>query len=200
MQNIVIFGGTFNPVHIGHIEMLSELNSLSYVDKIIIMPSKIPPHKDVDFLADESHRASMCEIAARMFSKVTVSTLELMREGKSYTIDTIRELLNIYKGAKIYITIGGDMLLSFKTWNRYEEIIKHASIICFNRGNCDISKVVDSIAFLRKKGADITLIDKKITDVSSTYLRENIDKHEILKKFIPREILDFINKNSVYGG
>lgn len=200
MENIAVFGGTFNPIHIGHFEMLNELNSLGFIDKIIILPSKIPPHKEVDFLALPAHRLNMCYILSKMFPKALVSDLELKREGKSYTVDTIAELKRIYPDAKLYFAVGGDMLCSFNTWKDYAEIIKNTAIISFDRGNCDYDSLISSADNLRKQGAEIIILEKEITNISSTYIRQNIQNKEILTRYIPKEILEYINKNSVYGG
>lgn len=199
MENIAVFGGTFNPIHIGHIEILASINSLEFIDKVIIMPSKIPPHKEVDFLADESHRIAMCKIVSDKFSKVTVCDLELKRKGKSYTVDTVSELKVIYPNAKIYLTIGADMLLSFHTWKGYEDIIKQVSFICFNRGNYNETQVLKAISFLETKGAEIIFVKEKITDISSTVIRENINNRDILGQYIPKDILNYIDENSVFG-
>ena len=199
MENIAIFGGTFNPFHIGHIEILSELNSLEYIDKIIVMPSKIPPHKEVDFLASEKHRLNMCKIASKMFNKALVSDIELLRKGKSYTVDTISDLRLIYPNANFFFTLGGDMLYFFDTWKNYKEIIKNVSIICFNRAGLNLNEVLSSAQKLKSQGAKVIVLEKNITEVSSTFLRENIDNNDTLKKYIPCEILEYITENSVYG-
>lgn len=199
MENIAIFGGTFNPIHIGHEEMLSAVNSLDFIDKVIVMPSKIPPHKEVDFLVQDKHRKAMCEIMSQGFNKTYVSDLELKREGKSYTVDTLASLKSAYPDAKFYLTIGADMLLSFHTWKDYEQILNMASLICFNRGKSDETAVLNAISFLESKGAKIISIPNKITDISSTYIRENIDKRDILERFVPKGILEYILKNSVFG-
>ncbi len=200
MENIAVFGGTFNPIHIGHIEMLEAINSQDFIDKVIIMPSKIPPHKEVDFLAEDKHRKAMCEIMASGYDKALVSDLELTREGKSFTIDTLSSLKGIYPDAKIYLTIGADMLLSFHTWKDYEKILDKASLICFNRGKSDETTILNAISNLESKGAEIISLPNEITDISSTIIRENIDKRDLLERYVPKAILDYIFKNSVFGG
>ena len=163
------------------------------------MPSKIPPHKEVSFLADDKHRKAICKIAADSFSKTIVSDLELKREGKSYTVDTLVSLKSIYPNAKLHLTIGADMLFSFHTWKDYEKILNLASLICFNRGKQDIKDVNKAISFLEEKGAKIYFCEKEITDISSTFIRENINNRDMLCKYISADILDYIDKNSVFG-
>ena len=124
MGFITVFGGTFNPIHIGHSEILRVLAINPLVEKVILMPTKIPPHKVSDCLAVESDRFNMCKLIASDFNNVDVSDLEIYRQGKSYTIDTVNELCNIYPNNRIAITIGGDMLISFHTWKDYEDILE----------------------------------------------------------------------------
>ena len=87
-----LFGGTFNPFHNGHYEMLKALQNDSNIDEIWLMPDRIPPHKDCDYLPSDSDRISMCELVAKEFSKASVSTVEFEREGRSYSYDTVVEI------------------------------------------------------------------------------------------------------------
>lgn len=192
MANIAILGGTFNPFHIGHFEMLAEITKLSFIDKVLVIPDKIPPHKTFDNTVDDIHRQNMCAIACSEFDKAQLCLVEFEREGKSYTIDTINSLKKKYPYDKFYITIGGDMLSTLDTWYNWEQLIKQASFIAFRRnGNYDFDS---SLKRLRNYGADIIVLEKNITDVSSTMLRENIDK-----KLLPPKIYDYIIEKGIYN-
>ncbi len=192
MANIAILGGTFNPFHIGHFEMLAEITNLSFIDKVLVIPDKIPPHKTFDNTVDDIHRQNMCAIACSEFDKAQLCLVEFEREGKSYTIDTINSLKEKYPDDKFYITIGGDMLSTLDTWYNWEQLIKQASFIAFRRnGNYDFDS---SLKRLRNYGADIIVLEKNITNVSSTMLRENIDK-----KLLPPKIYDYIIEKGIYN-
>ena len=192
MANIAILGGTFNPFHIGHFEMLAEITELSFIDKVLVIPDKIPPHKTFDNTVDDIHRQNMCAIACSEFDKAQLCLVEFEREGKSYTIDTIKSLKKKYPDDKFYITIGGDMLSTLDTWYNWEQLIKQASFIAFRRnGNYDFDS---SLKRLRNYGADIIVLEKNITTVSSTMLRENIDK-----KLLPQKIYDYIIEKGIYN-
>lgn len=192
MANIAILGGTFNPFHIGHFEMLAEITELSFIDKVLVIPDKIPPHKTFDNTVDDIHRQNMCAIACSEFDKAQLCLVEFEREGKSYTIDTIKSLKKKYPDDKFYITIGGDMLSTLDTWYNWEQLIKQASFIAFRRnGNYDFDS---SLKRLRNYGADIIVLEKNITNVSSTMLRENIDK-----KLLPQKIYDYIIEKGIYN-
>lgn len=192
MSNIAIFGGTFNPFHIGHYEMLKCVCELEFIDRVLVMPDKIPPHKEYDFIVDDIHRQNMCKIVCSDFSKAELCLIEFEREGKSYTVDTVELLKEIYPGDKFYITIGGDMLSTLDSWYNWPQLIKIASFIAFKRqGQHDFS---DAYNRLTKLGADITVINNNITCVSSTQLRSKIDKN-----LLPQKVYEYIIQKGIYN-
>lgn len=193
---IVIFGGTFNPIHIGHEEIIKEIAEINGVDKIFLIPTKVPPHKDADFLASELHRMNMCKIVASRYNNVEVNDIEIKREGKSYTIDSVKLLKSKYPNHKFAITVGADMLTTFHLWKDYEKLLKEVSIIAFGRTSINNSAFVNSVEKLVALGADITVIEKDITDVSSTEIRNNVKANANL---LDDEIFNYILENNVYG-
>ena len=199
MKTIAVFGGTFNPFHIGHEEMLSAVCRLDFVDKVLIMPSKIPPHKSIDFLADDSDRINMCKAVADNYSKASVCDIEIKREGKSYTIDTLNELSTLYPDVKFYLCIGGDMVTSFIEWREYKKILEKAGLIVFSRVGTSDSSFTESIESLKNIGAEIKLIDEEITAISSTEIRNNKCNNTFLEKYLPKKVFDYITDNKVYG-
>lgn len=192
MANIAIFGGTFNPFHIGHYEMLSSLCNLGHIDKVLVMPDKIPPHKDFDNVVDDIHRQNMCALVCDDFSKAELCLIEFEREGKSYTIDTIKLLKEKHPQDNFFVAIGGDMLSTLDTWYNWKELITLTSFIAFKREGLDD---FDS-AFKRIKhcGADIIVIENKITNISSTKLRKRIDK-----SLLPKKVYDYIIEKGIYN-
>lgn len=192
MANIAIFGGTFNPFHIGHYEMLSSLCNLEHIDKVLVMPDKIPPHKDFDNVVDDIHRQNMCALVCDDFSKAELCLIEFEREGKSYTVDTIKHLKEKHPQDNFFVAIGGDMLSTLDTWYNWKELITLTSFIAFKREGLDD---FDS-AFKRIKhcGADIIVIENKITNISSTKLRKRIDK-----SLLPKKVYDYIIEKGIYN-
>lgn len=192
MSNIAIFGGTFNPIHIGHYEMLSSICNLDFIDKVLVMPDKIPPHKHFDCSVDDIHRQNMCKIICEDFVKADPCFIEFDREGKSYTIDTVNLLSKNYPNDNFYITIGGDMLSTLDTWYKWQELINKVSFIAFKReGLLDFDSAYNR---LTNCGADIFIVDDKITDISSTKLRNKISK-----KYLPKKIYDYIIEKGIYN-
>ncbi len=192
MANIAIFGGTFNPFHIGHYEMLSAICNLNYIDRVFVMPDKIPPHKTFDKTVDDIHRQNMCEIVCNDFSKAELCLIEFEREGKSYTIDTIKLLKEKYPDDIFFVCIGGDMLSTLDTWYNWQELIKSTSFIAFKRKGLNDFDI--SYKRLIDLGADIKVLDNNITDISSTKLRQKIDKN-----LLPDSIYKYIIKKGIYN-
>ena len=134
-----LFGGTFNPPHIGHYEMLRALDYRRDIDEVWLMPDRIPPHKVCDFLASDKDRINMCRIMAEDFKKVKLCLIEFERTGKSYSIDTVRLLKQKYKERDFIFVCGGDMLISFDKWYKYEELLKEIPFLAFRRTGCNRS-------------------------------------------------------------
>lgn len=192
MSNIAIFGGTFNPFHIGHYEMLKIICEIDYIDKVLVMPDKIPPHKDFDNVVDDIHRQNMCSLICDDFNKAELCLIEFEREGKSYTIDTIKQLQKIYTQDNFFVVIGGDMLSTLDTWYDWRELILRTSFIAFKREG--LADFENSYKRLTDYGANITVITNKITDVSSTKLRKKIDKN-----LLPQKVYDYIIEKGIYN-
>jgi len=195
MAVTAIFGGTFNPLHIGHYEMLDAVNKLEYIERIFLMPDNIPPHKTCDYLAPDSDRIEMCRIICKDFSKAELCLVEFEREGKSYTFDTVKELKKIYPKESFYFVCGGDMITSLDTWHRWDELIKEVGFIAFNRkGEGEAFRfAVDRFKAL---GADIKVVDKTVTAVSSTELRADIKGK---KNLIPEKVYRYIAEKGLYN-
>lgn len=196
MSVTAIFGGTFNPFHIGHYEMLKALQEDSQIEKILILPDRIPPHKVCIFLADDNIRIEMCNIAARNFSKAQVCLIEFEREGKSYTYDTVIELKNKYPTTDFVFVCGADMLVTFDGWYKYQELMKEIPFIVFKRTTTNQKLFNDCVERFREMGMRIRVMDNEIPFVSSTDIRK---KFGIAKNLIPDDIYNFLVERGVYN-
>ncbi len=189
-----IFGGTFNPFHIGHYAMLKALQNDSTIDEIWIMPDKIPPHKVCDFLANDNDRIEMCKIVAKDFSKASLCLVEFEREGKSYSYDTVIHLKEMYPQKDFAFVVGGDMLISFDTWHRAEELMKLIPFIAFKRNDIDDSEFLKCVNTFLKKGMNLTVKEDLIPKVSSSEFRKST-----LKELLPEKVFNFIKERGIYG-
>ncbi len=179
MKKTVIFGGTFNPAHEGHKNLLMQVMAKGY-DEAIVMPSKIPPHKSTT-ATFEQRFDSVKKLFADM-PNVTVSDIENRREGKSYTYDTLTELRALYPDKKLYFLMGSDMFLYLEKWYRAGDILSSTPIIACARTRDDYEKIVEYKKLLEKNyNCDIIIYDINIIELSSTQLRselvQKIDAH-----------------------
>ncbi len=189
---ICVFGGTFNPIHSGHVEIAKSVLKLPNVEKLIIMPTYQPPHKEAADLASGVDRLNMCRIALAGEDNIEFSDLELSRGGASYTYDTVVALNKIYK-KRIAIVCGGDMITTFSSWYRYRDILALADLIAYHRAGIADGEFADAVNALKAEGGNITVIDADITDISSSQIRNgNLN-------LLPKGVLEYIKANNLYG-
>jgi nicotinate-nucleotide adenylyltransferase len=199
MRSIALFGGTFNPVHKGHTRLLEAVMSAVPLDEVIVMPSKLPPHKEVCDLASESDRLEMCRLAFGGFKNVRVSDYEFTREGKSYSYYTVRHLLEEYPEDRLYFVMGSDMLLSFESWYRADELIKMCTPIC-------VSRSAEDTAAARIHAKELSVIGKALFveaepfEVSSTQIRDMIyqKKFTNLCCYLDENVVKYISDRNLY--
>lgn len=195
-MRIGIYGGAFNPVHKGHVKLAREVKTKANLDKIIIMPSGVSPHKSSGSLVDSIHRLEMCKLAFEG-EDYMISDLEIKREGKSYTVDTVTELKKLYPDDELYLIMGSDMLLCFHKWYRYEDILS-AVTICATTRQGDIS--LDELKaysrdVLRK---DTLIIDFEPFECSSTKVRNALLSGDDASSSVPCKVLSYIIEKSLY--
>lgn len=191
MSKVAVFGGTFNPFHIGHYRMLESLCKQNFLDKVFLLPDKVPPHKVCDYMADDEHRIEMCRIICEDFKKASLCLIDFEREGKSYTVDTIKALKERYPEDEFYFVIGGDMLSTLDKWYNYKELIKETGFIAFARKS--VEGFQKDIQKYRNLGAVIIPIFEEIPDVSSTQFRD-----EAQKEILPQKIYNYIKEKGIY--
>jgi len=191
-----IFGGTFNPLHMGHYEIIKALENDERIEKIWLMPDRIPPHKSADLLIDDDDRIEMCKIVADKFSKCELCLFEFEREGRSYTYDTISLLQKKYPESKFAFVCGGDMLVYFDKWWNYDKLMKMLPFFVFARTDTNTVVFNESIEKFRKMGMEIFLKEEKIPAVSSTQIRNAFFENE---KMLPGEVFAFLKSRGVYN-
>ena len=177
-MNIAIYGGSFNPPHLGHREaVITALEELK-PDLLLIMPDHEPPHKEMEEGSPTpEQRLELCRLTFGDLERVEVSSLELDRSGKSYTFDTIRDLEESYPDARLTLIIGTDMLLSFEEWYHFEYLLEHCRIAALARDYEDDGLLKETAERLRKEyGAEIVLLDHAPLPMSSTELREMLHR------------------------
>lgn len=198
MKTIALFGGTFNPVHNGHIKLIERIDEIYDFDKIIVMPTKIPPHKVCKDLANEDDRLNMCKLAFSKYNKILVSDYEIKNTQKSFTYLTIEHLKQSYSDCHIYLIIGSDMFLSFEHWKNFKYILKNVTIITLARENNEYKKMIEYKKILSGFGGNFDVIDVDPYVVSSTQVRNAIKHNEDYSCYLPSEVVKYICKNELY--
>ncbi len=195
-MRIGIYGGAFNPVHKGHVKLAEEIKAKAHLDKIIIIPSGLSPHKSSGELLESDHRMKLCQLAFQGEDYI-ISDLEIKREGKSYTVDTVRELSRTYPEDELFLIMGSDMLLSFHKWYLYEEILSYVTICATTRqGDITVDELKNYCDEVLRKEA--LIIDFEPFECSSTKVRNALSMGEDAASMVPDEVLAYIKENSLY--
>lgn len=202
-MKIGIYGGTFNPIHLGHMEAARFASAYLQLDKLLLVPTGIPPHKTLEEGAPApEQRLAMADLAAQAVGPMAeASDMELRREGKSYTLDTLRSLREEYPHAHIYLLMGTDMFLTFHLWKEPGEIAKLCTLCSFRRSERDSETLFDAQReLLREKfGAEtVILTPPRIVDISSTRLREELRLGKG-SEYLDPAVYGFILMEGLYG-
>ena len=189
-MRIAIYGGSFNPMHIGHEKIVDYvLNNLN-MDKIIIIPVGIPSHRENN-LEQSDTRLKICKEIFKGNKKIEVSDIEIKSEGKSYTYDTLLKLMDLYgENNEFFEIIGEDSLKSLKTWKNYEELLKICKFIVFRRK--DDKNIQMDEEFLNNE--NIIILENEYYDISSTEIRNMVKNNEDISAFVNKKVKKLIEK------
>ena len=200
MERIGIYGGAFNPPHMGHVQAVRYALEAFELDRLLVIPSCISPHKTAP--ADtppDAHRLAMAKLAFGQLPGVEVSDLELSRGGVSYTVDTLRQLRERYPQAQFVLCMGTDMFLSVETWRDYRLILEMAALAVVFRGLPEEQKKVQQQKkILKDMGATVYLPENPVTEISSTDLRRLVS-FGCTQAFLPDNVAKYIRENRLYG-
>ncbi len=198
-RGIGILGGTFDPIHLGHLRMAEAVYRGMDLEKIIFIPACIPPHKINMHFAAAEDRFAMTQLAVEEYPFFAVSDLELRRSGISYTIDTLRELHALYPERRLYFIIGADSLAQLHTWNNIEEMLQLATFV--GAGRPGYEGVMDEVALHLGEAArrQIVLLDTPEYDISSTEIRTRIRRGQSLAGLVPEAVEAYIAGHGLYG-
>jgi nicotinate-nucleotide adenylyltransferase len=194
-----IYGGTFAPVHNGHVRAAKAFMEQMKLDYLIIIPAYLPPHKQIDESDDPMYRLRMCELAFGDIDGVVISDCEIKRGGKSYTYDTLKELTR--PDTRLFLLCGTDMVLTFDTWYRFEDIFKMCYPVYVRRENDPIigEKIVKKIGeYYEKYGVMFRKILTEPIELSSTDIRHAVSDGKDISGLVPPAVADFIRANGLY--
>ena len=196
-----IYGGTFAPIHNGHVRAAKAFMEQMKLDYLFVIPAHMPPHKQIDEADDPIFRLRMCELAFKDVDGVIISDCEIKRGGRSYTYDTLKEFQR--PNTRLFLLCGTDMVLSFDTWYRFEDIFKMCYPVYVRRendpfiGNRIVSKITE---YYEKYGVMFRRIVTDPIELCSTDIRGAVGRGEDISALVPPAVAQFIYENGLYSG
>ena len=221
MMRIGLFGGTFNPIHNGHLWAALEVKSSFNLDQIYLIPAAVPPHKNSGTVTSADDRLQMINLAIAGLTGITVADVELRRPGPSYTIDTVRHFKRKLKsGSRIFLIMGLDAFLEIHTWKSYQELLEQIVLIVIARPAANYPKApqgrkvlenyfksVLSADYELSAGNDcytakgwqpIYFSDVRALDISSTIIREKVREKKTIVEWVPLPVAEYIQSKGLY--
>jgi nicotinate-nucleotide adenylyltransferase len=193
-----ILGGTFNPPHLAHMVCASEARAQLSLERVLLVPTGVPPHKPMDDEPGPMHRLEMCRLALGEHRDwLSVSAIEINRDGPSYTVDTLREIHATHPGDELTFIVGGDMAWSLPAWQEPEAILELASVAVAERAGARREEVRARLAGMA--GAHrINYIDVPRLDISSSALRRRVREGRPIDYLVADAVADYIDQRRLY--
>ena len=199
-RKIGIMGGTFDPIHIGHLILGESAYHQFELEKVIFMPAGYPPHKPVreDGASNEA-RTEMVRLAIKSNPHFELSTYEMEKKGESFSYETLEHLLSEDPENSLYFIMGADSLKNFDTWKEPARICKAATIVAAVRDHLESSEFLGEMNRLEDKyQANIKMLDSLNIDISSHQIREWVKEGKSLKYYVPDPVIEYIQKNNLF--
>ncbi len=198
MTAVGIFGGTFNPPHLAHMVCASEARAQLALERVVLVPTGVPPHKPIDEEPGPMHRLQMCRLAVGEHRDwLSVSAIEIDRDGPSFTVDTLREIHATHPGDELTFIVGGDMAWSLPSWQEPEAILELASVAVAERAGARREEVRARLAGMA--GANrIGYIDVPRLDISSSALRRRVREGRPIDYLVADAVADYIDQRRLY--
>ena len=194
-----IFGGTFSPIHNGHVKAALSFRDEMKLDVLYVIPDRIPPHKQISWNDDPFLRLEMVKKVFEGEEKIVVSDTELKREGKSYTVYTLPEFMG---NGELFLLCGTDMFLSFDTWFRFEDIFRMCTLVLMQRETATPETKIKieekKKLYTEKYGAKIEMIKEEPFEISSSEIRAMVARGEDISAYVPECVRDIIEEKSLY--
>ncbi|MEE4241532.1 MAG: nicotinate-nucleotide adenylyltransferase [Desulfopila sp.] len=210
MRSIGLFGGTFDPIHSGHLHLAQRAMEVCHLDEVVFVPSASPPHKPQEKITSFHHRVAMLKLALQNTSQYRISEIEASISPPTYTIDMFSNLLATAQAdTEYFFILGLDAFLDIPSWKEYKKVIRTVHFIVSSRPGFKKSQFLRCIEFLqyqksrehwvnRGSGRKVFYLDDHGMDVSSSKIREMISNQEAVQKHIPSAVLKYIQENNLY--
>ena len=212
-KTIAILGGTFDPIHIGHVQMIKYIVDNDFADEVWVMPSFYSPHKDIDNITSFKDRVNMINLSTADIDKVIISSFEKeyfdKHNEKTYTYEVLSELSRQFMDYKFVFVVGYDSIENIETWHNYKDLLKNFSFYIFDRNDNKLSNISQKNNYISRLVKDLNinfdykLFDTEICDISSTEIRALLkdikSNSDLLLKYINEKVLYYIIENKLYG-
>lgn len=210
-RRVGLFGGTFNPIHLGHLRGAEETREAFGLEEVVFIPAALPPHKVTERILEAHHRLEMVRVATEKNPHFSTSDVELKRSGKSYSIDTIRYFRERHQSPLFFI-LGRDAFVEIETWREFQNLFSLCNFVVMTRPGFQQApsplpaSLIAAFRYDKEAGAWIhssghMLFFKEITflDISSTKVRELMEKGESVRYLVPQEVEAYIRTHGLYG-
>lgn len=214
MSRVGVLGGTFDPIHWGHLRAAEVAREALALDEVLFVPAASPPHKVEPRVTEAEHRLAMVERALEGEGRFSLSTVEIDRDGPSYTIDTLRELGEERPEARLFFVVGTDAFAEIRTWMRWRELLERHDFVVHERPGAPLEGVRDVLpaelqarlvdlsedeSGRERKGTSIFLLRRAMLDVSSTEIRRLVERGRSIRFLVPATVEAYIRQHRLYS-
>ncbi len=198
-KRVAVLGGTFNPIHIGHLIMAESAYDLYHLDRVLILPSGISYMKNIGEIEDSKKRKQMVSLAIQDNKHLELCSIEIDRGGNTYTYETMEYLAERYPNTEFFFIIGADNLFTIESWNCVERLFQCCTILVAGRNKYSEAEVNIQLEYYRiKYKAKIESMDTPFVNISSSSIREYLQNNRSVKYMVPKDVEDYILRNALY--
>ncbi|HVN91767.1 MAG TPA: nicotinate-nucleotide adenylyltransferase [Candidatus Binataceae bacterium] len=211
-MRIGLFGGSYNPIHFGHLRAAEEVREALKLDLVYFIPAAAPPHKPAGSLAPTDHRYKMAQLAIKGNRYFMVSDVEIRRSGASYTIDTLRHFIASMRGGpQFYLLLGGDQFAEIDTWKEASELMRLSNLVVHTRQNEKNEPLRVSLAaltrfgygkkddhYVHQSGHTLSFVETTFLPISASLIRQKIAARESIRYLLPSDVAEYIQRHNVY--
>jgi nicotinate-nucleotide adenylyltransferase len=198
VARVGLLGGTFNPPHLAHLVCAQEARVQLGLDRVLLIPTRVPPHKVLEVEPGVEHRVAMCEAAVAADPTLAVSLVDVRRDGPSYTVDTLRQLHADAPGDELTFIVGADMAHSLPTWREPEAVLDLATIAVAGRADLARAAIDEEVAGLKGVPERLRFFDMPRMDISSSLIRARIAAGLPVRYLVPDQVAAHIEREALY--
>jgi nicotinate-nucleotide adenylyltransferase len=211
LRSVGILGGTFNPPHLGHLALARYAREELALERVLLMPAHIPPHKSAERDPGAQHRLNMCRLAVDGEPGVSVCSLEIDRPGPSYTVDTLSAIHASHPDAELTFIVGADIARTLPAWREPAKVLELARVAVGARTGASDQEVLETVASLRRTpessivprsnpgGGEVRFLRMPIVEVSSSIVRERVARGENVEQLVGPAVARYISEHGLYG-